>query len=141
MDTFIQVGAKGNLAVQVTSHTTKGTKLIRSVHVEQLSERTFKVSLDFNMDPVAWMSCNVSTGDGWDGVDFQSDVDQPDFSWMAVMFKWLGDEETDLEMSWSTCEIGDDTDRVHFPSLFVSEILVTQVQKRGSWGESLVMSL
>ena len=141
MGTIIAEEIKGKLAIRIENTVPNGSKLINSVHVEQLSETSFKVSVDFTRDPVEWMTCNVSTGDGWDGVDFQTDVDKEDFSWMSVMFKWMGVEKTDLEISWRTWETGDDTDRVHFPSLFVSEILVTQVNKREEMGSGLTIQL
>ena len=144
MDKIIAEGKKGNLAIRITEMGSATVRLINNVHVEQLNENTFKVSIDFNKDPDPNMSCNVSTGDGWDGIDYQNDVYHPGptgFSWMNVMFKWLGEGKSDLEMKWSTYETGDDTDRVHFDSLFISEILVTQVTNREDGNETLTMKI
>jgi len=141
MNTIVAQAKKGNLAIQITEMVKDGPRLINSVHVDQLNEFTFKVSIDFNKDPMPGMSCRVSTGDKWDGIDFQNDVDKDEFSWMAVMFQWQGEGESNLEMQGSTWENGDDTDRVHFPSLFISEILVTQVPKREDWDEGTTIQL
>ena len=144
MDKIIAEGKKGNLAIRITEMGSAKVRLINNVHVEQLNEKTFKVSIDFNKDPDPHMSCNVSTGDGWDGIDYQNDIDHPGptgFSWMDVMFKWMGKGKSDLEMKWSTYETGDDTDRVHFDSLFISEILVTQVTNREDGNETLTMKI
>lgn len=135
-------GQKGNLGVRIVDNypNQPWARLIRNVTVTQLSDFTFKVMIDFNMDPMVEASCLVSTCDGWSGVDFMNDVNQPNFSTMDVMFKWMGEGKSDMEIQWSTWSTGDETDKDHFPSLFVSEILVTQVQVREEFDEMLVLT-
>lgn len=132
MDKVVKRFNKGNLGVRITEHTS-GNRLINTVNVEQLTKHAFKVTIDFKQDPMPDMSAQIYFNDKWAGIDYQTDVDAPDFSWMSVLFNWLGKKDSDLEFSWSTWEIGDSTDRVHFSSLYVSEILVVQVPKREGW--------